>query len=99
MKRHDSSWDRLSDLARRAPSGSAALEMPAGLSTRIVAQWLAERREALLVSPWETFAVRALALACLITVLAAIAAWPVVVQDPVDEVADVADPISREVLP
>jgi len=99
MKRHDPSWNRLSDLARRAPSGAAALEMPAGLSTRIVAEWLAERRDALLVSPWETFAVRALAVACLITVLAAVAAWPVVVRDPAPEVADVADPISAEVLP
>jgi hypothetical protein len=99
MNRHDPSWNRLSDLARRAPAGAAAVEMPAGMSARIVAQWLEERRDALLVSPWETFAVRALAVACLITVLAAVAAWPVVVTDSVDEVADVADPISTEVLP
>ncbi|MBE2214447.1 MAG: hypothetical protein IAE82_11295 [Opitutaceae bacterium] len=99
MSHHDQSWNRLSDLARRAPAGAAALEMPAGLSTRVVAQWLAERREVLLVSPWETFALRALAVACLITVLAAAAAWPVVVRDPVPEVADVADPVSAEVLP
>lgn len=99
MNRQDQSWNRLSDLARRAPTGAASLEMPAGMSTRIVAQWLAERRDALLVSPWETFAVRALAVACLITVIAAAAAWPVVSGNRVDEVADVADPVSTEVLP
>jgi hypothetical protein len=99
MNRHDPSWNRLSDLARRAPTGAAALEMPAGLSTRVVGQWLLERRQAFLVSPWETLAVRALGLACLITVAAAVAAWPIVVGDTVDEVADVADPVSTEVLP
>lgn len=99
MNRHDQNWHRLSDLARRAPDGAAALEMPAGLSTRVVGQWLLERRQAFLVSPWETFAVRALALACLITVAAAAAAWPVLSRDSRDEIADVADPISAEVLP
>lgn len=99
MSRHDPSWNRLSDLARRAPTGAAALEMPDGLSARVVAQWLAERRDAILVSPWETLAVRALAVACLITVIAAAAAWPVVTNDTRDPIADVADPINTEVLP
>jgi hypothetical protein len=99
MNRQDPRWNRLSDLARRAPDGAAALELPAGLSARVVARWLAERREALLVSPWETFALRALGLACLITVAAAAAAWPVVSAETHDEIAEVADPISTEVLP
>jgi hypothetical protein len=99
MNRHDPSWNRLSDLARRAPAGAAAVEMPAGMSARIVAQWLVERRDAVLVSPWETLAVRALAVACLVTVLAAAAAWPVVASGRADDVADVADPVSTEVLP
>lgn len=99
MNRHDQSWNRLSDLARRAPVGAAALEMPAGMSARVVGQWLLERRQAFLVSPWETFAVRALGLACLITIAAAIAAWPVVTRESRDEIAEVADPITTEVLP
>lgn len=99
MNRRDQSWNRLSDLARRAPDGAASLEMPAGLSARVVGQWLLERQQAFLVSPWETLAVRALGLACLITVIAAIAAWPVVTREQRDEIAEVADPISTEVLP
>ena len=99
MSRPEQRWNRLTDLARRAPAGAAALELPVGLSTRIVAQWLAERRGGFVVSPWETFAVRALAVACLITVAAAAAAWPVVTDDRRDPIADVADPINTEVLP
>lgn len=99
MTREHQSWNRLTDLARRTPSGAAAIEMPAGLSTRVVAAWMLQRREGFVESPWETFAVRALALACLITVAAAVAAWPVVTSGTRDSITDVADPISMEVLP
>lgn len=100
MSQPEHRWSRLTDLARRAPDGAAALEMPAGLSTRVVAAWLAERREAILESPWETLALRALAVACLITIAAAAAAWPAMTSSETrDPIADVADPINTEVLP
>ncbi len=99
MNRDQQSWTRLTDLARRAPSGAAALELPAGFPARVVAAWMVQRREGFVESPWETFAVRALALACLVTVAAAVAAWPVVTSSTRDSITDVADPISTEVLP
>lgn len=100
MSPHDQRWNRLTGLARSAPEGAAAIEMPLGFSTRVAARWLEMRREGFtVVSPWEVLAVRALAVACLITVGAAVAAWPVVTGEAKDEIADVADPLTAEVLP
>lgn len=99
MTPREHSWHRLTDLARRPPTGAAALEMPAGLSSRVVTEWMAQRHAGLAESPWETWAVRALAVACLITVAAAAAAWPSVTSAARDSITDVADPISTEVLP
>lgn len=99
MNRQEHSWNRLTGLARRDLAGAAALEMPAGFPARVVAAWMAQRADGFLESPWETLGVRALAVACLITVAAAAAAWPAVTGGVRDSITDVADPISTEVLP
>jgi len=101
MNRHSTCWERLTRIARAAAPTPSAHALPAGFSERIARNWLSERACSPQVSPWETFALRALAIACLITVGAAATAWPALkvptsTPDPFD---DLADPIGTEILP
>ena len=62
-KQSESAWTKLSHLAAYAPREE--IEMPLGFSTRVIAQWRSEPREAMLTA-FEWLTVRGLAVAVLI---------------------------------
>jgi hypothetical protein len=99
MNKHDRSWFRLAALARRAPRAEEVSVAPPGFATRVAARWMATRRSVSEASIWEWLSVRSLAVACAITVVSTIVAWPAFSDVSASELADLADPLSPENLP
>lgn len=101
MKELEQAWNRLLALARRGWTAEEAAAVPPGLATRVVAHWMEIRRQGGTRSLWEWLAVRGLAVAVAVMVVSAIASWP---DAPAEEnapeaMADLADPITPELLP
>lgn len=86
-------WNRLIALARQAESGAADTMPPAGFVTRLAALALVGRGERAVSSVWAWLAVRGLGVACVITVLAIAAAWPVMSDASQDDLAKLSDPL------
>lgn len=99
MNHIERSLSRLLTLARRAPADEEVWATPPGFATRVAARWVSGRLEASGGAIWEWLAVRGLAVACLLSILAAGAAWSTVRTSAHDELVALADPLSAEVLP
>jgi len=99
MNHFDRIWNRLTDLARSALAADLADDVaPPGFATRVAANWVALRRDGAGRTLLEWLAVRGLAVACALTVLAAIASWSSVQDQPAEDIATLADPLVSELL-
>jgi hypothetical protein len=99
MNHIERSLSRLLDLARRAPAGDEVLAAPPGFATRVAAQWVGGRYAGTNGSIWEWLAMRGLAVACALSIMAAFASWSLVKPSEHDELVALADPLTSEVLP
>lgn len=93
MNEFEHVWTRLTRLASRAPVDDADLAAPIGFSTRVVAQWLAERGESGQRAVWEWLAPRGFGIAFALAAAVAVIGWSVASNAVADEVADLADPV------
>jgi hypothetical protein len=92
MKDFDSRWQRLVAAARQAPAADEGTA-PYGFATRVAAQAMNEA-PSLMVAVFARFSVRALCLACLLT-LTGVAANYLAFGGPSDDEQNLIDPVSE----
>jgi hypothetical protein len=98
MNEFDRKWNRLTALARRAADADEVPVAPPGFAVHVVACWQARRDEEATGSVWGWLAVRGLAVACALMILAALVTWSSVETGQTEELAALADPLTSEAL-
>jgi hypothetical protein len=89
---HPASWEKLADLARRAPP-EPAVELSPGFITRVAARGMAQRREP--VDFLGAFALRALGVALAVMLVSAAVSYPLASHASTTD--EVVDPVSEMV--
>lgn len=99
MIEFDRIWDRLVALARPGLGAGDDFVPPPGFSTRVAALAVAARTQVAASLSWESFALRGLAVACVISAATAVMGWPLAPDDTSpDDFAELADPLAEVAL-